>query len=1212
MVGGPRFPAMKLHPRRTLTALILCAIPLLTAHAGPVTDHYRIGADVALANPPRFSVNAEFGTFAPWNVDQRINAWNNFVNLEPMVQQHHGQCDGGGVDFAQHNTSPRFSFWDCGRSGYWDGAEVRFYRIEDGVMSLVREATVARSVIGNDPVSNAKTEEKIYFTEQGPAIRSGDFYVLRKTFTKPSPNIRPALLDSAWGTNFLLDGYCNFDGRVNWLFDTNTFAPEGGSTASLRMELSEATPEKPSGPWHWFVINNSDEPHIHLRFNPGKSYRARVWLKQEGMSDPRALIQLGCFTSSVVQVGTEWQQYEFNLPVDNPERPLPSRQNSGSRVFIGGFSNGTLWMDNLLIWQTDVEPFAVMPNVVEALKSFHPGTLRLWNGYISPSLEFWLREGAAQLNSGDYGKSSRPVSLSLRQGLNLCLETGADPWLILNPFFTAEEHAQLMEYLAGPADKGYGKVRAQQGRKEPWTTAFKTIHLECANEAWNSIFKANWSGRPDVYAAFADRQFRDLKASPYYDRAKFELIANGWDNNMDVQGWTHRVALASKEADRIDIACYFGGWEKGATPLAGEQGELTDEIYQDKLYGTPIEFGRKMVQSLVMNPDLNQSLCKVLKTRPDLLARGMEQYSSSRVRWTPEQLVPPAAPDTAAAITGLWALDTNLNDSIRSVLAHRRNELERSVWNAAYRALGTDPVLQPLAQEALKVTDAALLPALCDGLADLNAPSRLLPLLKTNQAQIALWREGDFTEGNPLKDLDAFAETGEKLTYNITNELNQRLRKLVLRLAQEQNQLFIAALQKVATADFLRTGLQNLDYSTRGMFFEPGHRRAEQLMLAMKKDPAFATEVIACMSGEVQVFKTAAAQVAAEFGPGMAGIYSGAMTHPSHPDDRLLLRQLPPTVSRSLLQIIRKEMESMLGTFSKESQLCMPAMFAAALGDTAPAEALARNPEVVSILTQQMSGALPHPFLLAAQQDTSFGNELMSKLARNPNPATKGLAVYEGGPGYALPGPNKPPAEDDENLGKSLVMGTATLDAFMQFLSLNVSPLGYYQFKSGSHWASHNNPIDMIPYPSWLALQMVNQQMRGDLMEVETVSGATVDVPDKEIIRTTNDGKGSKSKVAGRANVPLSACYAFRDGTRYTLVLINRDFKAARPVQVDLPASGTKPSQLFSLTHPDPTTHNRSAYNVKVVESEGPVLAKEMKFDVPPASVLVLVGEVAK
>lgn len=1191
-----------------LTAAAISVSGALQVRAAQV-DHYRITPEVALSNAPRIAVNVECGTFAPWNVDQRINAWNLFYNLEPMVQQHSGQCDGGGVDYAQHFSSPRFSFWDCGRSGYWDGAEARFYRIQDGVMRLVRVAKVARSVIGNDPVTNEKTEEKIYFTESGPSIRSGDFYVLLKTSTKPSPYIRPALLGGTWGTNYLIDGWCNFQGKVDWTYDTSTFAPEGGSTASLRMNLTEASAEKPSGPWHWFMINNSDQPSIHLRFNPGKSYKARVWLKQQGMSDPRAFIQLGCFTSTVVTLDTDWKQYEFDIPVESPERPLPNRQNDGSRLLIGGLSNGTLWMDNLLVWQTDVEPFAVLPNVVKALKDFQPGTLRLWTGLFSPTIDYWLSEGFAQQSLGDYGKSGRPVTLSLGQSLKLCEEVGADPWLILNPFFTAEEHAHLMEYLAGPADKGYGKLRAAQGRKEPWTTTFKTIHLESANEAWNSIMPKNWSGRPEIYSAFADRQFHELKQSPYYEHAKFEMIANGWDNAMYPQGWTHRVAMSAKEADRVDIACYFGGWEQGATPLPTANGELTDEIYQDKLFSTPIEFGRKMVQALALNPDLNQSLCRVLQSRPEMVSRGLNNYNSSRVRWTVDQLTPPDSPDTGTAIRELWAKDTNLTDSIRSVLAHRRNEIERSVWNAAFHALGTDPVLQSKTIAALNLPDSSMLEALCDGLADLNAPSRLLPLIKTNQAVVARWLEGDFLDGNARKDLAAFQENGEKLTYSITNELGKRVRDLIYHLIAEKNDAFLLALQKVATPEYLRAGLNNIDYATRSMFFEPGQRRAEQLMLAMKGNPEFSTKVIAYLANGTSIFDAAAKELARDFSENMAGIYGGSLTHPNHPDDRLILRILPKAISITILQTMRKEVQSALGNFSKESQLFMPAMLDAALGIPATAQALASNPDVAASMAQQMAAALPQPFLEAAQQDTAFGNELIARIMQSPNSKSKALAIYEGGPGYSLPGPNKPPTEDDENLGKSLVMGTATLDAFMQFLSLGVSPLGYYQFKSGAYWASHNNPIDMIPYPSWLALQLVNREAKGDLLQVERVGGVTVDVPDKEIIRTSNDGKGSKAKVAGRSNVPLSVCYAYRDGNRYTLLLINRDLKEKRPVTLDLPADGTKPSRLFMLTDPDPKKHNREAYNIKITEKAGPVLKKSMNVEIPPASVLMLVGE---
>jgi hypothetical protein len=1172
------------------------------------TDIYRVLPEVSQSSPSRFGVNVEFGTFAPWNVDQRVNAWNLFNNLEPMLYQYAGQCDGGGVDFAQHKSSPGFSFWDCARSGFWDGAEIRFYRMEGGELNHLRTSRVKRSVTGKDPVTGEKTDEIIYLAESGPAIRPGDFYILNDRRTEHSPHIRPALMEDSWGNNFRLDGYCNFTGKLTWRFDTNTFAPEGGSTASLRLNLEEASPEKPAGPWQWFVINNSDEPHIHLRFMPGKQYRAQVWLRQEGMADPRAKVQFGAFTTHVVKVGTEWTKYEFDLPVDHPEQPLPNRQNDSSRLTVAGFSPGTLWMDNLLVWQTDVEPYAIMPYVKEALRDFRPGTIRLWEGLAAPTLDAWLAGGFAQPNRGDYAKSTRLSPVSLAQTLALCEEVGADPWIILNPYFTEEEHLQLMEYLAGPPDVGYGRRRAQDGRREPWTTAFDMIHLECGNEMWNSIMPKNLSGQPEVYAAFADRQFRDLKSSAYYDAAKFEMIANGWDNQVQPQGWTHRVALNSRHADRVDLACYFGGWESGASALVSEQG-ATAEIFQDKLLTTPIEFGRKMVQTLVLDPELTRTLCGVLREQPEVLTEGLSKFEPRWVRWTAEQLTPPDAPTTAEVIAGLWALDTNFVGSIRSVLNHRRKEMERVFWSLSHTALATTPTLQPRARAALRLPNNDILLPLAEGLADHNAPSRLAALMKTNPAVVARWLEDDFITGNARKDLEAFAADGEKLTYNITNDLNEKLHELVRELARSQDPAFTTALMDAATDERLRHGLRMLDYTVMSMFAEPTSRRSEQLMMAMKQHPEFARKVVDFLAGENDLFSSASRTAAATFSMHMAGLYSGSESFSEEQDAALLLNMVPVTVRRELLTRYDRLAQQVKGTLSRESQYFLIAMLRAALGDTGPAQALANDPGVEALMVQKMGASLPQPFLEAAQKDTTFGDRLIKEFACRPSSTAKGLAIYEGGPGYSLPGPNKPPAEDDENMGKSLVMGTATLDCFMQYMSLGLNPLGYYNFKSGSHWASHNNPIDMIPYPSWLALQMVNREMRGDLLQVDWVDGTTVDVPDKEIMRTTNEGKSKPSTVVGRKNVPMSACHVFRDGKRYGLVLINRDFGHARSIQVNLPEAGSKPSRVVALTHPDPSTHNRKTYNVKLIEKEGPVLARQMNLLIPPASAIVLVGE---
>ena len=1170
----------------------------LSAGAGEPVGHYRILDKVAIPNPPKFSTNCGFGGFAPWSIDQRVNAWNLFYNLEPMVFQHHGQCDGGGADFAEHSSGARFSWWDSARSGFWDGAEIRFYRLEKGELRLLRTTTVARSVIGNDPQTGQRTEERMYLSDTGAVIRAGDLYVLRMQRTEVAPQFRSELNGNV--ANPPIDGWANFQGKVPWKFDSTTFAPEGGSTASLQMEIKGATPATPLGPWHWFIVTNKTD----LCLNAGKTYRMQIWLKQAGMQDPRVLIQLGTITNFTVTVGTAWQKFECDLPWENPQSPYASLQTNSTRLLIGALSDGTLWLDNLLIWQTDVAPFAILPKYVEALREFHPAAIRFWGGLDSPSLDYWLGDGFAQLNKGEYGKSGQPGHVSLQRVLELCQSVGADPWLILNPFFTAEEHAHLLEFLAGPADQGYGAVRARLGRREPWTHAFQQIHFESANESWNSMFKLNWNGHPEVYAAVADRQFRELQQSPLYDRKKFDLIANGWDSQMGAQGWTHRLALATEQADRIDVACYFGGWEKGAGPAT-----QSDEIYQDKLLATPIEYGRKLVDALVLDRDLTHRLCAAIAAQPSLLTQGLARVRAPKVQWPVDQLTPAATLPATQAIRELWAKDVNFISSLQGVLANRRQALERVFWQAARLALAQTADLQAPTVAALDLDDPTLLESICEALGDLNAPSRLAPALTNRQAVIERWQQSPIFGAAAKKDLAAFADGNRRLTYNITNDLDLPLRRLILAMVAQSNPQFLEALRRTTTPQRIQAGLSLLDYLTRTMFFDPAQRRTEQLLLALKQDPAFGIAVAQELATDTNLFHAAAQEIAQTMATNMAAIYSGIGASPSAADRELLMRRLPPALASELLTRLQDQVTQAAGSLSPETRLFLSPMIQASLGNPQAALDLQTNAVFIAQLEQQLAGAVPLPFLEAGKQDARFGDQLVAQLTRRNPTGQPGLAVYEGGPGYALPGPGKKSPDDDENLGKSLVMGTATLDVYMQFLAAGATPLAYYDFKSGPYWASHNNPRDMIPYPSWLGLELRNRYCTGDLLLVDRVAEPTVDIADKEIIRTTNDGKGAKGTVTGRSHVPLTACYAFRDGNRYAVLLLNRALREPQTVQLDFPfTKGGPATKIYELTNPDPKAHNRLAANVQITERIGPVLRNAMTVEIPPASVLLLVG----
>ena len=75
----------------------------------------------------------------------------------------------------------------------------------------------------------------------------------------------------------------------------------------------------------------------------------------------------------------------------------------------------------------------------------------------------------------------------------LCQEIGAEPWIVAPTAMSLDEAKELAEFLAGGAETRGGAIRVARGRREPWTQAFRTIHIELGNETWNNSF----AGRSD-------------------------------------------------------------------------------------------------------------------------------------------------------------------------------------------------------------------------------------------------------------------------------------------------------------------------------------------------------------------------------------------------------------------------------------------------------------------------------------------------------------------------------------------------------------------------------------------------------------------------------------------------------------------------------------------------------------------------------------------
>ena len=562
--------------RTILHALLIGATTVAAENARGPVDVYRVTDTVRLDTPQRFGANFELKSFSPWSELHR-NCWNKFASCEPITFRHNGQATGGGADYIEARsgapvsdgafpTSPGSGFWSSMGNGFWNGAEVRIYRPTSNSLALLRRSRVGQFNGLKD------TDQRITLVDEGEPVQRGDLFVM----TMVRGDV-PDALNPERSQNHGQQRYANLPSPgsgVTWSIDSSTHAPEGGSTASMKIEIPKDS-TSPVGIEQPFLRFAGRE----LGFDAGRTYRCEVWLKQQGLKGP-VTVQVGDRVTKQLDVGPEWQKFEFAVPNDTP---------IGSKTYpllVGATTAGTLWMDNLLVAEDGVEPFAVFPRWVDILREFRPGVLRSMSGRHLLTLDAWISEGFGrrQVWQPDPGPQS-PGDFSLREQLELCKATGARPWLMTYAIPDDEELDHLMEYLGAPADVGYGRLRAQHGQVQPWTEVFDAIYVECANEMWNGRFFAPqaFEGQPDLVGKVANRVLERLKKSPYNTRNNIRGVGPAWAHNLyeKGRGWTYKVSQYCTSMDVIGAAPsgYIGGYD-------GESivGAKDDELFQANLF----------------------------------------------------------------------------------------------------------------------------------------------------------------------------------------------------------------------------------------------------------------------------------------------------------------------------------------------------------------------------------------------------------------------------------------------------------------------------------------------------------------------------------------------------------------------------------------------------------------------------------------------------
>ncbi len=550
---------MSLSPiGRCLDDLIHRTAPGVTGAPAAPPAEITIGTTVIVPHPERFGANVDVRDYVPWSLNS--GAFNNLTGdggMEPVILRYKGSATGGSATTIENNAGATTSAEETIADGFFDDAEVRVYRVVDGQVCLLRTNRVTRYL------ASAASGYAIILDREGPPVQAGDIYFLTLIRDNaPVDKVHPRLADLATADTWQIWGD---RARVTTHRDASTVAPAYGSRTSLRITN---TSDREGG----IVQAIAGDPiqNVFNAFDPRRTYRVTLWLKQEGVLGSAVEVSLSSSRKTIRHTFTvirDWARYQFTF---KGLRHLTGADMAHLCITFQG--PGTLWADDVHISDRRYPPYALRSQVVRSITDYQPGTLRIWSGQTNiawgTTLDNWLAPEGQGMRFWEPQHGPVPGALfSLPTALALARATGSIPWLIVHLSFDEQEWRNLIEYLAGPPTSPYGARRAAQGQVRPWTDVFRTIRIEYGNEAWNSAFHPWFFDSGTEYGQFATYFFGVARTSPFYTEVarRFEFIIGGWALSTGPHGYGARARQAGSSST-IAVITYLRGWPRFPTP----------------------------------------------------------------------------------------------------------------------------------------------------------------------------------------------------------------------------------------------------------------------------------------------------------------------------------------------------------------------------------------------------------------------------------------------------------------------------------------------------------------------------------------------------------------------------------------------------------------------------------------------------------------------
>lgn len=251
-------------------------------------------------------------------------------------------------------------------------------------------------------------------------------------------------------------------------------------------------------------------------------FTGRIYLKADGLKGPvtvalQSADGLKTYASvSFDQIPRDWKQYVFKLKSASAD--------PAARLAIWIDKPGTLWIDQVTLMQTGKDHFRGLPYRAD-----------IGEAVVDEGLTF-MRYGGSMVNAAEYrfkkmigDRDRRPPytglwnkystnGFGIEDFVAFCEAAGFTSAFAINIEETAQDAADMVEYLNGDASTPWGRKRAENGHPKPYNVKYIEIgNEECLND---QTMDAD-------YAHYIDR-FLDLYQAMHAKDPSVQFIISAW------------------------------------------------------------------------------------------------------------------------------------------------------------------------------------------------------------------------------------------------------------------------------------------------------------------------------------------------------------------------------------------------------------------------------------------------------------------------------------------------------------------------------------------------------------------------------------------------------------------------------------------------------------------------------------------------------------